>query len=77
MVVLRCSQPGFPCLDTDAPVLRQINRRDERDTSRSNSPLKVADGAVFVDTTGLSTDQVVERLMQELRAVRVSEEKGG
>jgi cytidylate kinase len=39
-------------------------RRDERDASRSHSPLRPAGGAVVLDTTELSVDQVVERLAE-------------
>ena len=39
-----------------------IARRDQHDTSRSHGPLVEADGSVVVDTTGLSIDQVLERI---------------
>ena len=47
-------------------VREQQNRRDHQDTSRSESPLQVAPGSVVVDTTDLSLDKVVERLMAEV-----------
>ena len=47
-------------------VREQQNRRDRQDTSRADSPLQVAQGSVVVDTTGLSLDEVVERLMAEV-----------
>ena len=47
-------------------VREQQNLRDRQDTSRSESPLQVAQGSVVVDTTGLSLDEVVERLMAEV-----------
>jgi cytidylate kinase len=47
-------------------VRAQQNRRDRQDTSRAESPLQVAQGSVVVDTTGLSLDEVVERLMAEV-----------
>jgi cytidylate kinase len=47
-------------------VREQQNRRDRQDTSRSESPLQVAPGSVVVDTTNLSLDKVVERLMAEV-----------
>jgi len=43
-------------------VLAEMQARDERDRSRAASPLREADGAVRVDTTGLSVEQVVERI---------------
>jgi cytidylate kinase len=50
-----------------APSLGEVraeqDARDARDSSRADSPLKVADGAVVVDTTGLEPAEVVERLV--------------
>jgi cytidylate kinase len=37
-------------------------RRDERDRSRGASPLRAADGAVVVDTTGLTIDDAVAQI---------------
>jgi cytidylate kinase len=45
-----------------ADVAREIAERDERDRSRAHSPLRPADDAVILDTTGLSIDEVVARL---------------
>ena len=39
-----------------------IAQRDRHDTSRSHGPLVEADGSVVVDTTGLSIDEVLERI---------------
>ncbi len=39
-----------------------IERRDGYDTSRADSPLVEADGSIVVDTTGLSIDEVLERI---------------
>ena len=43
----------------DATVLADIRQRDERDSSRSASPLKQADDAVLLDTTQMSVEQAV------------------
>jgi CMP/dCMP kinase len=43
-------------------VLAEQTIRDERDRTRSDSPLRPADGAVELDTTGLSLEQVVDRV---------------
>lgn len=45
-------------------VLAQQNERDERDRTRATSPLVAADDAVVLDTTGLSIEQVVERIAE-------------
>jgi cytidylate kinase len=47
-------------------VLQQQHQRDLQDTSRTESPLQVARGSVVVDTTGLSLDEVVDRLFEEV-----------
>ncbi len=43
-------------------VKRAIEARDERDRQRADSPLRQADGAVYIDTTALTQDEVVERI---------------
>jgi cytidylate kinase len=48
-------------------VLADMQARDERDTTREHSPLRAADDAVEVDTTGLSVEQVVERIAELTR----------
>lgn len=50
-------------LGTDADtVLRDQALRDAQDSTREHSPLQVADGAVELDTSGLTVEQVVERI---------------
>ena len=41
---------------------REIEARDHRDASRSVAPLKPADDAVLVDTTGMGIDEVVAKV---------------
>jgi len=48
--------------DTRAVAL-DIARRDRLDSTRSASPLRVAETAVVLDTTGLSIDEVVEQVL--------------
>jgi CMP/dCMP kinase len=43
-------------------VLAEQALRDERDRTREHSPLEAAPGAIELDTTGLSVDEVVERI---------------
>jgi len=50
-------------------VREQQQQRDLQDTSRAESPLQVARGSVVVDTTGLTLDQVVERLFEEVARI--------
>jgi cytidylate kinase len=52
-------------LGTDAAtVLRDQTLRDEQDSNREHSPLKPADGSIELDTTGLTIDQVVDRIVE-------------
>ena len=51
--------------DVDA-IASDIARRDRIDSSRSSSPLAVADGAVVIDTTGRSVDDVVAEIAARL-----------
>jgi cytidylate kinase len=45
----------------------EVAERDERDRSREHSPMVAANDAVEVDTTGLSIDEVVARLVALVR----------
>jgi CMP/dCMP kinase len=50
-------------LGTDpATVLAEQTLRDARDTTREHSPLRPASGALTLDTTGLSVEEVVKRI---------------
>jgi cytidylate kinase len=44
-------------------VLADQTIRDQRDMQRADSPLRPADDAVEVDTTGLTIDEVVDRIV--------------
>ena len=44
-------------------LLADIQARDERDSQRAVAPLKPADDAVVIDTTMLSIEQVLEKVM--------------
>ena len=45
-----------------ATVLAEQSLRDERDSTRSHSPLQAAPGALTLDTTGMAVEQVVARI---------------
>lgn len=53
-----------------AAVLSEQSERDERDMTRSASPLQAAPDAVVLDTTGMALDEVVERVGQLLSSRR-------
>lgn len=48
---------------THAEVLREMTERDQRDSERAIAPLTPAEGAVLVDSTKKSLDQVVDEIV--------------
>jgi len=50
-----------------AEVARQIQERDERDRTRAEAPLVQAPDATYVDSTGLSIDEVEENILRVIR----------
>lgn len=49
-----------------ASLLDEIRARDERDTQRAVAPLKPAADAILLDSTELSIEQVLERILSEV-----------
>ncbi|MDH0338082.1 (d)CMP kinase [Metapseudomonas otitidis] len=55
--------------DVNLPsLLDEIIARDERDTQRAVAPLKPAPDAILLDSTDLSIEQVLERILSEVAA---------
>ena len=50
-------------------VTRDIESRDRRDTTRTNSPLTKADDAIYLDTTKLTIDEVFIIILREIEPV--------
>jgi CMP/dCMP kinase len=48
-------------------TLDEMQQRDRRDQERALAPLRQAEDAVAVDSTGSTVDQVVERIMEEIK----------
>jgi cytidylate kinase len=44
-------------------VVEELRRRDDRDASRPVAPLKHYPDAIFLDTTGLSVEAAVEKIL--------------
>jgi cytidylate kinase len=55
-----------------ATVMAEQTLRDERDSTRAHSPLEAAPGAVLLDTTGMTIEQVVEHIAELALAARPS-----
>jgi cytidylate kinase len=50
-----------------AALSKEIAERDQRDITRSASPLVASEDAVLLDTSGMSVDAVVERVLEIVR----------
>ncbi len=51
-----------PAVDFDETLADMIER-DHRDSTRTDSPLKIADDAILIDSTGVSIQEVFEWMM--------------
>lgn len=47
-------------------VIREIALRDQRDTTRKDSPLKISDDSIYIDTTNLTLNEVIHRIIKEV-----------
>lgn len=48
-------------------IIKEIIQRDEHDKNRKANPLKIAGDAVVVDTTGLSIEQVKNKILEIIK----------
>jgi CMP/dCMP kinase len=55
-------EKGFSASMDD--LLKDLTERDERDSNRAIAPLKPAEGAYMLDTSDMTADQAVERVLQ-------------
>jgi CMP/dCMP kinase len=60
----------------EAEILADVLRRDERDTARTVSPLKMAADAHLLDTTHLDIDAAVRAAVDIVEAVRAGRGRG-
>ena len=51
-----------------AEIERELLERDRKDSTRSDSPLTRTQDAVLLDTTGLTPEQVVEKMLEVVRS---------
>ena len=45
-------------------ILYDMKKRDEQDSTRENSPLKIADDAIVIDTTNIDIDTVTNKIIK-------------
>ena len=60
----RMSSSSFTTL---AETLAEMIERDRRDSTRADSPLKVADDAIVIDSTGKTIDEVFQMMMETVK----------
>ena len=48
-------------------VLEDIKKRDHNDMTRKLNPLRKADDALEVDSTGLSVEEVIDKILKEIK----------
>ena len=53
---------------TEAAVAEQIEERDRRDSTRADAPLSQAPDAIYVDSTPLTIEEVVDAILKIVRA---------
>lgn len=58
----------LPAAATYEETLRDINERDERDSTRHDSPLKQAEDAVIINSTQLTLEETFVKMMNVVRA---------
>jgi cytidylate kinase len=57
-------------------TLADINERDRRDATRDDSPLRIADDAVVIDTTELSVEEVFQHMLRTVRDRQTGGDRG-
>ncbi len=48
-------------------ILKMIKQRDEQDRSREVSPLRIPKDAIYIDSTGMSVEDVINVILDEVR----------
>ena len=49
-------------------TIREMEQRDKRDSERDIAPLRKADDAVALDSSGLTADGVAEKVLQLIKS---------
>jgi cytidylate kinase len=58
-------------MDVDrARITKEIEERDQQDSSRALAPLKMADDALLIDSSAMSIEDVLDRMLTEIKKVK-------
>ena len=52
-------------------VLASLTQRDQIDSTRATAPLQIPLGALVIDSTGLTSEEVVDKIIRKIRATGV------
>ncbi len=63
----REDQSSSSASSTLAQTLAEMIERDRRDSTRADSPLRAADDAILVDSTGKDIEQVFQEMLGKIR----------
>ena len=50
-------------------IIDDINKRDKIDSTRKESPLRIPDDAIVIDSTNLTVDEVVDLIIELIKGV--------
>ena len=50
-------------------VIKELQKRDQRDMERSTAPLKIADDAIIIDTSDLTIEEVMVKVHREIEEI--------
>jgi cytidylate kinase len=67
----RFYEQGVDVVESPQQTLRAIHERDQRDQLRPVAPLRAAADAVRIDTTSLTLEEVVDKMMAVLKSRRI------
>ena len=62
------SHAQAPPAVTEAAVLAEMRERDQRDRNRAESPLRPAEDAIVLDSTGMTLEEVLARSEEIVRS---------
>ena len=51
-------------------ILENIKFRDENDKTSNVAPLRQAEDAIYIDSTNMTIEEVVEKIIEEIKKVR-------
>ncbi|MFP3982705.1 MAG: (d)CMP kinase [Desulfurivibrionaceae bacterium] len=62
---LQLREQGYEADESE--ILKQIKERDEADSSRSQAPLRAAEDAVVIDSSKLTIEEVIRRIIAKVK----------